>query len=355
MEAIVRMPYEAAVRAGLAALERNLLPDALVRRLTRLLLAGRLRLGYQPSAELQLAELLRFKQALEDMPIAVETDKAKSQHYELPTSFFKLVLGQNLKYSCCYFKDKTSKLEDAENAMLELYCERAQLKDGQKILDIGCGWGSFSIYVAKRYKNCKVTGICNSSTQKAYIEEQCRHLELPNVEIIVADISNFEMEASFDRIVSIEMFEHMKNYKELLKKISLWMKEDSLFFIHHFCHKTFAYHFEDKNEDDWITRYFFTGGTMPSADLLLYFQDDVTVLNHWLVNGSHYARTSEQWLKRMDCNLNSIRPIFEATYGKDSATKWTAYWRTFFISVAELFGYNNGNEWMVALYLFKKK
>ncbi|XP_074577572.1 (S)-coclaurine N-methyltransferase-like [Curcuma longa] len=291
MEAIVRMLYEAAVRAALVALERNLLPDALVRRLTRLLLARRLRLrlGYQPTAELQLEELVRFSRVrlkpmpasrvkaqpmpavglitsfpLEDMPIAVDTDKAKSQHYELPTSFFKLVLGQNLKYSCCYFKEKTSRLEDAENAMLELYCERAQLKDGQNVLDIGCGWGSFSIYVAKKYKNCEVTGICNSSTQKAYIEEQCRHLELPNVEIIVANISNFEMEASFDRIVSIGMFEHMKNYKELLKKISLWMKEDSLFFIQHFCHKTFAYHFED----------------------------DVTVLNHWLLNGSHYARTS---------------------------------------------------------------
>ncbi|WOL09053.1 (S)-coclaurine N-methyltransferase [Canna indica] len=355
METIIKMPYEASVRAAMAALERNLLPDAVVRRLTRLLLAGRLRLCYLPSAELQLAQLLRFKQSLEEMPIAVETDKAKSQHYELPTSFFKLVLGNNLKYSCCYFDDKTSTLEDAENAMLELYCERAQLKDGQKILDVGCGWGSFSIYVAKKYRNCKITGICNSATQKAYIEERCRHLELSTIKIIVADISNFEMEASFDRVVSIEMFEHMKNYKKLLKKISKWMKEDGLLFIHHFCHKAFAYHFEDKNEDDWITRYFFTGGTMPSANLLLYFQDDVAVQNHWLVKGTHYARTSEEWLKRMDSNLVSIKPIFEATYGNNSATKWIAYWRTFFISVAELFAYNNGDEWMVALYLSKKK
>ncbi|URE19753.1 rRNA small subunit methyltransferase G [Musa troglodytarum] len=328
----------------------------------------------------ELAFPVQDGQSLEDMPIAVETDKAKSQHYELPTSFFKLVLGENLKYSpfsCCYFKNIASTLEDAENAMLELYSERAQLKDGQKILDVGCGWGSFVIYIAKKYKNCSVTGICNSSTQKTHIEEQCSvlipfhvihghtlatflgfpscllvlvyrnfdlldivmaiqnplghtklylifslqpilkwHLQLSNVEIIVADIAKFEMEASFDRVVSIGMFEYMKNYKMLLKKILMWMKQDSLLFIKHFCHKTFAYHFEDKNEDDWITRYFFTGGTMPSANLLLYFQ---------------------------------------ATYGKDSATKWIAYWRTFFISVAEIFGFNNGDEWMVALFLLKKK
>ncbi|ONK80901.1 uncharacterized protein A4U43_C01F23000 [Asparagus officinalis] len=181
-----------------------------------------------------------------------------------------------------------------------------------------------------------------------------RDLQLSNVKIIVADISKFEMEASFDRIISIEMFEHMKNYKVLLKKISMWMKQDSLLFVHYFCHKVFAYHFEDINDDDWITRYFFSGGTMPSANLLLYFQNDVSVVNHWLVNGMHYSRTSEEWLKRMDQNAASIRPIMESTYGKDSATKWTAYWRTFFISVAELFGYSNGEEWMVAHFLFKK-
>lgn len=355
MEKLIEMPYNASVKVALATLERNILPDLVVRRLTRLLLSSRLRLGYLPYAHLQLSNLMEFKLSLEDMPIAVETDKAKAQHYELPTSFFKLVLGKHLKYSCCYFSDKSNTLDDAEKAMLEIYCERVQLEDGQSILDVGCGWGSLSLYIANKYKNCSITGICNSTTQKAFIEEQCRELQLSNLEIIVADISKFDMEASYDRILSIEMFEHMKNYKALLKKISQWMKPDGLFFVHHFCHKTFAYHFEDVNEDDWITRYFFSGGTMPSANLLLYFQDDVSVVNHWLVNGMHYSRTSEEWLLRMDKNWNAVRSIMESTYGKDSATKWTAYWRTFFISVAELFAYNNGEEWMVAHFLFKKK
>ncbi|KAL3655746.1 hypothetical protein CASFOL_000142 [Castilleja foliolosa] len=352
---IVQVPYNASVRLTLVSLERNLLPDAVVRRLTRILLAARLRSGYRSSTDLQLSDLLQFANSLKEMPIAIKTERPKSQHYEVPTSFFKLVLGKHLKYSCCYFSDKSSTVEDAEKAMLELYCERSQIKDGHSVLDVGCGWGSLSLHIAQKYPNCKITGICNSATQKAHIDDQCRAHEMQNVEIIVADISTFEMEALYDRIFSIEMFEHMKNYQDLLKKISNWMKPDGLLFVHYFCHKTFAYHFEDVNDDDWITRYFFTGGTMPSANLLLYFQDDVSIVNHWLVNGKHYAQTSEEWLKRMDHNLSSIKPIMESTYGKDSAVKWTAYWRTFFISVAELFGYNNGEEWMVAHFLFKKK
>ncbi|XP_050216802.1 (S)-coclaurine N-methyltransferase-like [Mercurialis annua] len=355
MAAILQVPYDATVRLMLASLERNVLPDAVIRKLTRLLLASRLRSGYKPSAHEQLSDLMQFVHSLKEMPIAIKTDEANAQHYELPTSFFKLVLGQHFKYSSCYFSDESSTLEDAEKAMLEIYCERSQLKDGHTVLDVGCGWGSLSLFIAQKYSKCKITGICNSKIQKAFIEDRCRDLKLQNLEIVVADISTHEMDGSYDRIFSIEMFEHMKNYKDLLHKISKWMKEDGLLFVHYFCHKTFAYHFEDTNEDDWITRYFFTGGTMPSANMLLYFQEDVSVVNHWLVNGKHYAQTSEEWLKRMDKNMKSIRPIMAETYGKDEAVKWTVYWRTFFISVAELFGYNNGEEWMVALFLFKKK
>ncbi|CAN0879634.1 (S)-coclaurine N-methyltransferase [Linum grandiflorum] len=344
MEGLIQIPYNASVKFILGSMERNLLPDVVIRQLTRLMLGVRLRWGYKTSAELQLSLLLAFVHSLKEMPIAIQTEKPKEQHYEVPTSFFKLVLGKNLKYSCCYFPDKTSSLEDAEDAMLELYCERSELKDGLSVLDVGCGWGSLVLYIGNKYSNCKVTGICNSTTQKAFIEEQCRDRQLQNVEIIVADISTFKMDASFDRIYSIEMFEHMKNYRDLLNKISKWMNQDGRLFVHHFCHKVFPYHFEDEHEEDWLARYFFSGGTMPSSNLLLYFQDDVSVVNQWHVNGNHYAQTSEEWLKRMDKNMSIIKPIMASTYGKDQAVKWTVYWRTFFMGVAELFRYNNGEE-----------
>ncbi|XP_060673624.1 (S)-coclaurine N-methyltransferase-like [Ziziphus jujuba] len=301
------------------------------------------------------------------MPITLRTsttttDQPQSDSYELPTSFFKLVLGNTLKFSCCYFPDKLTTLDDAEKAMLELYCERAGIKDGQTILDIGCGWESLCLYIAKKYKNCMVTGITDSKSQKEYIDEQCRDLQLRNVDIIVADVGTFEMEASYDRIFSIGTFEHMKNYKALLKKISEWMKQDGLLFVDHICHKTFAYPFESVIEDDWISKFdwlsadFSNGeGVMPSVNLLLYFQDDVSVVNHWLVNAKHAERTGEEWVKKMDRNMSSIKPLMESTYGKDSAVKWTVYWRTFFIHTAEFFKYNNGEEWMVSHMLFKKK
>ncbi|XP_057821961.1 (S)-coclaurine N-methyltransferase isoform X1 [Cryptomeria japonica] len=352
---IMQHPYDVLVKGVMRVLEANLLPDFLLRRITRTLLARSLHLGYKPNTQLQLQDLMAFINSLKRMPIALSTEKPKAQHYELPTSFFKLVLGKNLKYSSCYFASDTNTLDEAEESMLSLYCERAQIKDGQTILDIGCGWGSLTLYMAKKYPNSHVTGICNSTTQKEYIIEKSSELGMSNIVIYAGDITSFKMESTFDRIISIEMFEHMKNYGKLLKKISLWMSQESLLFIHHFCHRVFAYHFEDINEDDWMARYFFTGGTMPAASLLLFFQEHVSVIEHWLVNGKHYARTSEEWLKNMDKNMKFIYPILIDTYSVDSAKKWMVYWRTFFIAVAELFGYNDGDEWMVSHFLFKKK
>ncbi|XP_057821962.1 (S)-coclaurine N-methyltransferase isoform X2 [Cryptomeria japonica] len=315
---IMQHPYDVLVKGVMRVLEANLLPDFLLRRITRTLLARSLHLGYKPNTQLQLQDLMAFINSLKRMPIALSTEKPKAQHYELPTSFFKLVLGKNLKYSSCYFASDTNTLDEAEESMLSLYCERAQIKDGQTILDIGCGWGSLTLYMAKKYPNSHVTGICNSTTQKEYIIEKSSELGMSNIVIYAGDITSFKMESTFDRIISIEMF-------------------------------------EDINEDDWMARYFFTGGTMPAASLLLFFQEHVSVIEHWLVNGKHYARTSEEWLKNMDKNMKFIYPILIDTYSVDSAKKWMVYWRTFFIAVAELFGYNDGDEWMVSHFLFKKK
>ncbi|RVX17667.1 (S)-coclaurine N-methyltransferase [Vitis vinifera] len=254
-------------------------------------------------------------ETLEEMPIAIKTEDPKSQHYELPTSFFKLVLGKNLKYSCCYFPDKSSTLEDAENAMLEMYCKRAQ-----------------------KYTNCRITGICNSKTQKAYIEEQCQELQLQNVEIIVADISTLEMEATYDRIFSIEMLRWVLLFDTAHEELQGSSQED-IWWMNRIAFFLFIISATKHSHITLRTKAMMTGlpgtsssgGTMPAANLLLYFQEDVSVVDHWLVNGKHYAQTSEEWLKRMDKNLASIKPIMESTYGKDSAVKWTVYWRTFFI------------------------
>lgn len=346
---------DAALRLSMSALQRNVLPDALLRYGVRQLLEGRLRDITLPNFEAQMQHLLAFVQSLKEMPIAVNTEDANAQHYEVPTEFYQLVLGKRLKYSSAYFPKKDSSLDEAEEAMLALYVERAQLKDGHSVLDVGCGWGSLSIYIAEKFPNSTVTGVSNSETQKAFILEECSKRGLSNVTIITCDMNVFNADSTYDRILSIEMFEHMKNYEKLLKKISSWLKPEGLLFIHIFLHKSIPYHFEDQGEDDWMSRNFFTGGTMPSSNLLLYFQDDVSIVNQWFVNGTHYARTSEGWLLKMDAQLKVIRPIFAKTYGEADATKWVANWRTFFIAVAEMFAYRNGEEWGVGHYLFKKK
>jgi cyclopropane-fatty-acyl-phospholipid synthase len=239
--------------------------------------------------------------------------------------------------------------------MLDLTCERAQLQDDQRILDLGCGWGSLSLFMAQRYPKSNITGVSNSRTQKEYIDSEARQRKIKNLTVLTADMNTLRTPKKFDRIVSVEMFEHMRNYQLLLEKVSSFLAAHGKLFIHIFTHREFAYFFEVKDDSDWMSKYFFTGGIMPSDHLLFYFDDHVRVSNHWHVSGTHYRKTAEAWLRNMDRYKERILPLFERTYGEKNAVQWWVYWRVFFMACAELWGYKNGSEWIVSHYLFEKK
>ena len=337
--------------------ERGLVPDVLSRAGMRQLMKGRLVDEASGDGEIRSARFNRFLAELRASPIAIETQAANTQHYEVPADFFHRHLGPRLKYSCCLYPRGNETLAQAEEAMLALYAERAGLANGQRILDLGCGWGSFSLWAAEHFPGAQIVGLSNSNGQREFIMKRAAERGLSNLNIVTGNVVDFEfpsqgIAADFDRVVSIEMFEHMKNYGLLLAKIARWLKSDGKLFVHIFVHKLLAYHFEVQGQTDWMSQYFFTGGTMPSENLLLNFQDDLALQQQWWVSGRHYEKTSNHWLEGMDAAKAPIMAIFREGYGAAAAAVWFQRWRMFYMAVAELFGYGDGNEWGVGHYLF---
>ena len=334
--------------------EKGIIPDYFIRQGIVRNCENRLNNENVSNTEKVSSKKQSWIQQMKESPIALVPEKANEQHYEVPPAFFENVLGKHLKYSSGYWPDGVNSLDESEESMLELSFERAQLVDGDSILELGCGWGSLTCYMASKLPNSKITAVSNSKDQKEHILNRCKNQGLDNIEVITADMNDFETENKYDRVVSIEMFEHMRNYKKLLSKISSWLHEDGKLFIHIFTHQSVVYPFENQGEADWMAREFFSGGMMPSHDLLLHFQDDLIIDDVWSMSGTHYEKTSLAWVNKMDANKDSIMKIFLKTYG-DDAKLWFQRWRIFFMSCEKLFGYNNGSEWGVSHYRFSKR
>jgi len=339
----------------IALAERGLLPDALVRFGIRRLNRRRLVSEDLGNAEEQAAACEAFLERLRTGPIAVETRAANVQHYEVPPAFFEQVLGRHMKYSCALWTPGVRTLDEAEEAMLARTCERAGIRDGMDVLDLGCGWGSLSLWIAERYPGCRVLSVSNSAPQKAFIEGRCASRGIRNVTVRTCDMNVFDPGASFDRVVSVEMFEHMRNWRELLRRIAGWLRPGGRLFVHVFVHRAFPYFFGTEGEDDWMGRNFFTGGLMPSDTLLYRFQDDLLLLSHWGVGGRHYAETARAWLANLDSRAERILPVLAETYGAGEKKVWLQRWRIFFLACEELWGYRGGEEWLVSHYLFGRR
>ncbi len=331
--------------------ERGWLPDSLSRFGMRRLMAKRI----ENESEGNIED--KFKSQIDELRqsrIAQDTDAANEQHYELPAEFFQQVLGRHLKYSGCLWEADVSDLDTAEARMLALSCERAGLADGQDILELGCGWGSLTLWMASHYPDANITAVSNSATQREYITQQCVARGIENVRVITADVNDFEADGSYDRVVSVEMFEHMRNYASLMEKISRWLRPGGKLFVHIFCHRELMYPFTTEGEYDWMGQYFFTGGLMPAENTLLHFQDHMNIEDQWSLSGTHYEKTSNAWLQNLDENRAAVLAVMTEAYGAQDAERWLQRWRMFFMAVAELFGYRNGDEWRIAHYRFCK-
>ncbi len=329
--------------------ERGLIPDPLTRVGIRRLLQQRLRNEAAEKAQDQPDRRQRFLDSLPTSSIAVNTEDANEQHYEVPAAFFEKMLGPNLKYSSGLWPKGVVTLEASEEAMLRLTCERAQIEDSMEILELGCGWGSLSIWVARNYPRSRVTAVSNSKPQAEFIRGRCRELGIGNLVVVTADMNAFEPQGRFDRVLSVEMFEHMRNWPELYRRIASWLNRDGKMLMHVFCHRSLAYPYVSAGPSDWMAEHFFSGGMMPSDDMPYLFQDDLVVDDHWRINGVHYSRTLEAWLTTMDGRHDQIISLFREVYGNE-ANRWYQRWRVFFLACSELFSFNDGNEWWVSHY-----
>ncbi|GAB7564203.1 cyclopropane-fatty-acyl-phospholipid synthase family protein [Methylobacillus methanolivorans] len=342
------------IKYAIGLSEQGHMPDSLIRAGIRHLLKARLQEvsshDVATSAELQDDFLQQMRQS----PVALVPELANEQHYELPSDFFRMSLGQQLKYSCCYWPEGMDSLNGAEEAALSATVAHAGIADGQDILELGCGWGSLTLYMAHRYPGSRITAVSNSHSQRNFIQSTARQRGLNNVTVITADMNAFMAEQQYDRIVSVEMFEHMRNYQVLFERLAGWLKPQGRFFMHIFVHRLTPYAFVAQGNDDWMSELFFSGGMMPSDALPLHFQQHLRLLRQWRWSGDHYEKTANAWLEKMDANSAPIMQVFRDTYGAD-AQRWFNRWRIFYMSCAELFGYNDGQEWWVSHYLFERQ
>jgi cyclopropane-fatty-acyl-phospholipid synthase len=348
------LPQNRAAPGLLGLAERGLVPDPLLRLGIRRMCAQRLREERDGGPSAQAQRHARRLDMLRHSAVAIETETVNAQHYELPPEFFRLCLGPRLKYSSCWYPRGDESLAQAEEAMLALYAERAELADAQHILELGCGWGSLTLWMAERYPNSRITAVSYSHSQRLFIEHECLRRGFGNVQVITCDVNVLDLPpAQFDRCISIEMFEHMRNYRTLMARIAAWLKPDGKLFVHIFAHRELMYPFETEGSGNWMGRHFFTGGLMPATDTLLNFQDDLRIEHRWLVDGTHYQRSADQWLARQDANRDAAMKVLQMAYG-EQAQLWFQRWRMFWMACAELFGYAGGNEWMVAHYRFSR-
>ncbi len=336
------------MKTAIRLVERGLVPKVLVRRGIRRLLDERLREQERIYGVGRDAALGAWIDEMRASPVAPVPELANEQHYEVPPRFFELALGARAKYSSAYYPYADTTLDEAEEHMLALTCSRADLRDGQDVLELGCGWGSLTLWMAERYPRSRITAVSNSVPQREWIEARARERGLENVTILTRDMNAFEAERDFDRIVSVEMFEHMRNWEALLARVAGWLRPDGRLFLHVFAHKLYAYPFEVRDETDWMSRHFFSGGMMPTPDLLDRLDVPLAVEERWEVDGTHYARTSEDWLRNLEARRAEVLELFADTYGRGEAEKWYQRWRVFFLSCAELFDYADGSEWIVS-------